>query len=170
MQCPCNCLLNSQLNSPQKVHVFLAEKNVHAINVFCSFIVAAASLSVVQGSTEQLGKVVDSLKQLYGLRYIYCWHGLSCYWSGVSPYEKELEKYNARLVFSEVCCRLLRGSMSPSKCHFLNAVHGWKGIFTLQHCISNCALRFGSKYLGMCLLSCVWSLIRVHVSKHSRLR
>ncbi|CAL8470414.1 g9956 [Coccomyxa elongata] len=53
------------------------------------------------GSPEQLGKVVDSLKQLYGLRYIYCWHGLSCYWSGVSPYEKELEKYKARLVFSE---------------------------------------------------------------------
>lgn len=61
-------------------------------------------LGVVQGSTEQLGKVVDSLKQLYGLRYIYCWHGLSCYWSGVSPYEKELEKYKARLVFSEVRC------------------------------------------------------------------
>ncbi|EIE27114.1 raffinose synthase [Coccomyxa subellipsoidea C-169] len=49
----------------------------------------------------QLGKVVDSLKQLYGLRYIYCWHGLSCYWSGVSPYEEDVANYNARLVFSE---------------------------------------------------------------------
>lgn len=57
---------------------------------------------LMQGSGEQLGKVVDSLKQLYGLRYIYCWHGLSCYWSGVSPYEEEVSKYKARLVFSEV--------------------------------------------------------------------
>lgn len=57
---------------------------------------------MLQGWDEQLGKVVDSLKQLYGLRYIYCWHGLSCYWSGVSPYEEGVAKYNARLVFSEV--------------------------------------------------------------------
>lgn len=49
--------------------------------------------------------VVSSLKQLYGLRYIYCWHGLSAYWSGVSPDPKELgvAKYNATLHYSQVC-------------------------------------------------------------------
>ena len=49
--------------------------------------------------------VVSSLKQLYGLRYIYCWHGLSAYWSGVSADPKELgvAKYNATLRYSQVC-------------------------------------------------------------------
>ncbi len=53
--------------------------------------------------------VVSSLKQLYGLRYIYCWHGLSAYWSGVSPDPKErgVAKYNATLHYSQVCSCLL---------------------------------------------------------------
>ena len=48
--------------------------------------------------------VVSSLKQLYGLHYIYCWHGLSAYWSGVSPdpNERGVAKYNASLHYSQV--------------------------------------------------------------------
>ena len=48
--------------------------------------------------------VVSSLKQLYGLHYIYCWHGLSAYWSGVSPdpNERDVAKYNASLHYSQV--------------------------------------------------------------------
>lgn len=61
-------------------------------------------LCLLQGWEERLDVVVSSLKQLYGLRYIYCWHGLSSYWSGISPDKREagVAKYNARLVFSEV--------------------------------------------------------------------
>ena len=57
-----------------------------------------------QENQEQLGSVVSSLKQLYGLRYIYCWHGLSAYWSGVSadPRERGVAKYKASLHYSEV--------------------------------------------------------------------
>ena len=59
---------------------------------------------VAQENQEQLGSVVSSLKQLYGLRYIYCWHGLSAYWSGVSPdpNEQGVAKYKASLHYSEV--------------------------------------------------------------------
>ena len=56
----------------------------------------------MQGRGEQLGAVVDSLKRLYGLRDVFCWHGLSLYWSGVSTEEAAVAKYGARLVFSEV--------------------------------------------------------------------
>ena len=60
-----------------------------------------------QGRPESLGGVVSSLKQLYGLRDIFCWHGLSLYWSGVSTDEPAVAKYKARLVFSEVYSRML---------------------------------------------------------------
>lgn len=52
--------------------------------------------------------VVSSLKQLYGLHYIYCWHGLSAYWSGVSPdpNERGVAKYNASLHYSQVSSTL----------------------------------------------------------------
>ena len=56
----------------------------------------------MQGRGEQLGVVVDSLKRLYGLRDVFCWHGLSLYWSGVSTEEAAVAKYGSRLVFSEV--------------------------------------------------------------------
>jgi hypothetical protein len=71
--------------------------------------------------------VVSSLKQLYGLRYIYCWHGLSSYWSGIStdPREMGVAKYNARLVYAEVrggllclCCDLTqRCAAASSACY-----------------------------------------------------
>ena len=63
--------------------------------------------------------VVSSLKQLYGLRYIYCWHGLSAYWSGVSPDPKErgVAKYNAALHYSQVCPSLQTVLLPPfSRC------------------------------------------------------
>jgi len=71
----------------------------------------------LQDQEEQFGVVVSSLKQLYGLRYIYCWHGLSAYWSGVSPDPREqgVAKYNASLHYSEVCCALLHCPLQPRK-------------------------------------------------------
>lgn len=40
---------------------------------------------VVQEEPERLGDVVASLRQLWGVKHIYCWHGLAAYWSGVAP-------------------------------------------------------------------------------------
>ena len=39
----------------------------------------------MQEEPERLGDVVASLRQLWGLKHIYCWHGLAAYWSGVAP-------------------------------------------------------------------------------------
>ena len=37
-----------------------------------------------QGRQEDLRSVVDSLRATFGVDYIYCWHGLPAYWSGIS--------------------------------------------------------------------------------------
>lgn len=38
----------------------------------------------VQGRQEDLRSVVASLRATFGVDYIYCWHGLPAYWSGIS--------------------------------------------------------------------------------------
>ena len=38
----------------------------------------------LQGLEPQLGEVVKSLKQAWGVEYIYAWHGLPAYWAGVA--------------------------------------------------------------------------------------
>lgn len=60
-------------------------------------------LCELQGRPAQLGKVVRSLKRNFQLHYVYCWHGLPAYWSGVAlPREAPgVAKYEARKVFAE---------------------------------------------------------------------
>ncbi|KAK9820373.1 hypothetical protein WJX72_009606 [[Myrmecia] bisecta] len=55
------------------------------------------------GEPEQLGTVIMALRELYNLRYIYCWHGLPAYWSGVATgaEEPDVAKYEARIMFAE---------------------------------------------------------------------
>jgi len=40
--------------------------------------------------------VVASLRAEFGLRHVWCWHGLSAYWSGVAPDEPAMAAYQAR--------------------------------------------------------------------------
>jgi Raffinose synthase or seed imbibition protein Sip1 len=47
----------------------------------CSFNLLPVSM---QGEEEDLKSVVSSLRAIYGVDYIYCWHGLPAYWSGIS--------------------------------------------------------------------------------------
>ena len=64
--------------------------------------------------------VVDSLKRLYGLRDVFCWHGLSLYWSGVSTEEAAVAKYKSRLVFSEArACSARAGRPLGRACPYL---------------------------------------------------
>ncbi|DBA91995.1 TPA: hypothetical protein ACH3X2_003884 [Trebouxia sp. C0005] len=51
---------------------------------------------------ERLGDVVASLRQLWGLKHIYCWHGLAAYWSGVATGKDEagVAKYDARIMYA----------------------------------------------------------------------
>lgn len=37
--------------------------------------------------------MVASLRQLWGLKHIYCWHGLAAYWSGVATGQPPLHQY-----------------------------------------------------------------------------
>lgn len=64
---------------------------------------AAQDLSVVQGEPAQLGRVVEMLKSRFGLDFIYCWHGLPAYWSGVAVAEEApgVAKYKAKLVYAK---------------------------------------------------------------------
>ena len=41
-------------------------------------------MHALQGRQEDLRSVVTSLKATFGVDYIYCWHGLPAYWSGIS--------------------------------------------------------------------------------------
>jgi Raffinose synthase or seed imbibition protein Sip1 len=38
----------------------------------------------LQGEEEDFKSVITSLRATYGVDYIYCWHGLPAYWSGIS--------------------------------------------------------------------------------------
>ena len=62
---------------------------VQYINVLSGSKVLTESLeanttSALQGLEPQLGEVVKSLKQAWGVEYIYAWHGLPAYWAGVA--------------------------------------------------------------------------------------
>lgn len=56
---------------------------------------------MLQGKPEALAGVVHSLKTNFGLRFVYVWHGLSAYWSGVSTHDEPVAKYNPRIVYAE---------------------------------------------------------------------
>jgi Raffinose synthase or seed imbibition protein Sip1 len=61
--------------------------------------------TLVQGASvtsDSLGGVVLSLREMFKVEYIYCWHGLPAYWSGVSvepEVDPDVAKYNAQLKF-----------------------------------------------------------------------
>lgn len=56
----------------------------------------------VQGQPEGLKQVVDAVKKQYGVEYIYCWHGLPAYWSGISTEDDEMLKYGAEIRYAKV--------------------------------------------------------------------
>lgn len=51
------------------------------------------------GKPEQLSEVVSHLKSTFGLRYIYCWHGLPGYWAGVMPDSPEMAGFGANIMW-----------------------------------------------------------------------
>jgi len=53
------------------------------------------------GAEENLASVVDSLKAAFGVDYIYCWHGLPAYWSGISVEDPGTAAYKPELMFAK---------------------------------------------------------------------
>ena len=39
----------------------------------------------LQSATDNFGLVVRELKERCGVRYVYCWHAMMGYWSGLMP-------------------------------------------------------------------------------------
>ena len=60
-------------------------------------------MMLLQDKPPQLNRVVKMLKGRFGLDYIYCWHGLPAYWSGVAVAEEApgVAKYKAKLVYAK---------------------------------------------------------------------
>lgn len=57
---------------------------------------------MLQGVSNEgdLRKVIASLKQQFGLQFVYCWHSISGYWAGVMPNEPGMGKVNSSIVFA----------------------------------------------------------------------
>jgi len=87
--------------------------------------------------TENLSSVVAHLKDNLAVQYVYCWHGLSAYWSGVSATSPAMQKYNPRLVFAKppAGLREIEPSMlwNPSVLAGVGAVYDPSGLFNDMH-------------------------------------
>jgi len=51
-----------------------------------------------KGVSSNLGLVTRSLKREFGLKFIYCWHGLPGYWGGVSPESPVMKRLKPRVM------------------------------------------------------------------------
>eukprot|EP00951_Prasinocladus_malaysianus_P036641 scaffold387574_cov46-Prasinocladus_malaysianus.AAC.1 len=49
---------------------------------------------------ESLRDVVAHLKDTYGVKYFYCWHGLSGYWGGVSLESAAVSDFSSELIYA----------------------------------------------------------------------
>lgn len=89
------------------------------------------------GKPEALASVISHLKQNLKIRFVYCWHGLSAYWSGVHPDAPGTQKYGARIVYARPPASLkeVEPSMAwnPSVLAGLGAVHDPAPLFHDMH-------------------------------------
>ncbi|KAJ1403267.1 Glycosyl hydrolases 36 [Sesbania bispinosa] len=88
-----------------------------------------------------LYQFIRTIKQKYGLKYVYAWHALLGYWSGVDPTSDEMRKYNPKIVsvvqspgnLSHVVCDVVQciekggvGLIDPLKINeFYDDLHGY---------------------------------------------
>uniref|UniRef100_A0A2N9GEK3 galactinol--sucrose galactosyltransferase n=1 Tax=Fagus sylvatica TaxID=28930 RepID=A0A2N9GEK3_FAGSY len=42
---------------------------------------------------------IDSIKDKYGLKFVYVWHALAGYWGGVLPSSETMKKYNSKIAY-----------------------------------------------------------------------
>jgi raffinose synthase len=62
---------------------------------------AAGPDDLYSGEEEDFKSVITSLRATYGVDYIYCWHGLPAYWSGISVEDPGTSVYGPELVFAK---------------------------------------------------------------------
>lgn len=69
-----------------------------ACAAFCTKPLPAVRAVQSSHPQEDLKGVVAHLKQQYGLRYVFAWHAMGGFWGGLSAGEREMQRYQARLV------------------------------------------------------------------------
>jgi Raffinose synthase or seed imbibition protein Sip1 len=93
--------------------------------------------SVHSGKKEDLASVVAHLRSEMHVEFIYCWHGLSAYWSGVCPDSPAMRKYRPRVVYAKPprSLREIEPSMlwNPSVLGGLGAVYDPTPLFRDMH-------------------------------------
>jgi len=93
--------------------------------------------SVHSRKKEDLASVVAYLRTEMNVDYIYCWHGLSAYWSGVCPDSPAMRKYRPRVVYARPprSLREIEPSMlwNPSVLGGLGAVYDPTPLFKDMH-------------------------------------
>ena len=93
--------------------------------------------SVHSGKKENLASVVSYLRSEMKVEFIYCWHGLSAYWSGVCPDSPAMRKYRPRVVYARPprSLREIEPSMmwNPSVLGGLGAVYDPTPLFKDMH-------------------------------------
>ncbi|KAG7023090.1 putative galactinol--sucrose galactosyltransferase 2 [Cucurbita argyrosperma subsp. argyrosperma] len=93
------------------------------------------------GSDDSLQELVHSIKEQYGLKYVYVWHALAGYWGGVLPSSESMKKYNPKIEYpiqspgnvsnlTDVVVDILEkyglGVIDPEKIYeFYNDLHGY---------------------------------------------
>lgn len=86
---------------------------------------------------DNLGSVVAHLRSELNVRFVYCWHGLSAYWCGVSPEAASMQRYLPRLVFAKPTASLreIEPSMNwnPSVIGGIGAVYDPGALFHDMH-------------------------------------
>eukprot|EP00892_Ulva_mutabilis_P009614 jgi/Ulvmu1/7024/UM033_0083.1 len=51
--------------------------------------------------SQDFRSVISDFRSSFGVRFVYCWHGLPAYWGGVMPSVKEFEDLGGRIVYPE---------------------------------------------------------------------
>ncbi|KAL0904717.1 hypothetical protein M5K25_026858 [Dendrobium thyrsiflorum] len=54
-----------------------------------------------EGTSNGLKDFITSIKETFGVKYVYVWHALMGYWGGVHPNAPETRKYNSKLLYPE---------------------------------------------------------------------
>jgi raffinose synthase len=93
--------------------------------------------AVHTGRPDDLAAVVAHLRGRLDVRYVYCWHGLSAYWSGVSPEAPAMARYAPQMVYARPPpgLREIEPSMlwNPSVLGGVGAVLDPSGLFHDMH-------------------------------------
>ncbi|KAH0448066.1 hypothetical protein IEQ34_021866 [Dendrobium chrysotoxum] len=54
-----------------------------------------------EGTSNGLKDFITSIKETFGVKYVYVWHALMGYWGGVHPNAPETRNYNSKLLYPE---------------------------------------------------------------------